>query len=374
MLGIVSELFGHVRQLPDPPFWSLLRTDDREVDEVEAFLLDFWASGNAEQSARSYAFGLLRWYRHLEVAGVCWDRAVRETVRDFVLACRQPSALCSRPLSPRTINHNLAVVSAFYAFHIGQQRGPLLNPVPQRALSRGSYGEVSDAPYRVDRRADFRQRVPQSVPRSVPEQRITELFRVMDHPRDRALLAFYLSSAARPSELLEMRFEDIDPGQQQITVTRKGTRARQALPASSGAFLWLRLYQDALPGDLLTRGNAVWWTRRRPYRPLNYEAARALFRRASMQLGARVRLHDLRHTAAAQMSQDPALTLTDIQRVLGHANLSTTQHYIRQHDVDVLARVAEHLLERDKPQAPSSQPSLRYDHDDLEELMGDAAW
>jgi integrase len=369
---------GHAQHILDPPFWVLNNQDGSAVLEVNEFLLDFWASGNAESSCRSYAFGLLRWYRHLRLTSTAWDRATRETVRDFVLACKHPSTLCSRPLAPRTINHNLAVVSAFYAFHIGQQQGPLINPVPERSQAgreRFAAHHNPEQTIRQDRRADLRQRVPQTLPRSLSEQKITELFRVLDRPRDRALLAFYLSSAARPSELLGIRLEDVDPGTQHITVVRKGTRARQIVPASTGAFLWLRLYQESLPEELTQPGQAVWWTLRRPYRPLNYDAARAVFRRAAVVLGSTVKLHDLRHTAAAQMAQDPSLSLTDVQRILGHANLSTTEQYIRQQDVDVLSRVAEHLRRRENPK-PRPEPVTRtlYDHDDLTELMGDAAW
>ena len=39
-------------------------------------------------------------------------------------------------------------------------------------------------------------------------------------------------------------------------------------------------------------------------------------------------LHALRHTAAYRMAEDPALPLTDVQFVLGHAQLSTTQIYL----------------------------------------------
>ena len=41
---------------------------------------------------------------------------------------------------------------------------------------------------------------------------------------------------------------DVDPGQQLITVIRKGTRALQQVPASPDAFVWLRLYQCGLAG------------------------------------------------------------------------------------------------------------------------------
>lgn len=258
-------VFGRAVSIMDPPFWVVANEDGAAVAEIDAFLLDFWASGNAESSCRSYAFGLLRWYRHLHLTATAWDRAVRETVRDFVLACKQPSSLCPRPLAPRTINHNLAVISAFYTFHIGQQQGPLVNPVPERGRAgheRFAAHHNPETPFRLDRRADLRQRVPQAAPRSLPKQIVTELFRVLDHPRDRVLLAFYLSSAARPSELLGARTEDVDPGNQQITVVRKGTRARQVVPASTGAFPWLRLYQESLPAELTGPGNPVWWTLR----------------------------------------------------------------------------------------------------------------
>ena len=362
-----------VGALVEPPFWAV-GVDGAPMAEVEDFLLDFWACGNAESSCRAYAFGLLRWFRHLQIAQTSWERATRTTVRDFVLACKQPSALSSRTLKPRTINHNLAVVSEFYRFQLGQGRGPVSNPVPQRGESRRNGTRSPEAPFRLDPRADLRQRVPQGQPQSLPESRIAELFRILDHPRDRALLEFYLSSAARPSELLAMTFEDVDPGQQQITVTRKGTRARQALPASPEAFVWLALYQQSLPPELLAPGNPVWWTTRRPLRQLNYDAARAILRRAGSALGKHVKLHDLRHTAAAQMAQDSALSLSDIQRVLGHVHLSTTQHYLRQHDSDVLARVIEHLQRRNEPRPPPSRPPLAYDPADLHELTGDDAW
>ena len=77
-----------------------------------------------------------------------------------------------------------------------------------------------------------------------------ELFARLGSHRDRALVAFWVSTGARASELLGATAADVDPGQQLITVMRKGTRALQQLPASPDAFVWLRLYQaqTARPG------------------------------------------------------------------------------------------------------------------------------
>jgi hypothetical protein len=53
-------------------------------------------------------------------------------------------------------------------------------------------------------------------------------------------------------------------------------------------------------------------------------------------------LHDLRHTAAYRMARDPQLPLTDVQWVLGHAHLSTTQLYLTPMPDEVIAAVLAH--------------------------------
>jgi Phage integrase family len=143
------------------------------------------------------------------------------------------------------------------------------------------------------------------------------------------LRAFYVSTGARASELLSATRGDVDPGRQVIAVVRKGTRAMQELPASTDAFVWLRLDQVETDG-LVPKGKRqpLWWTSRTPLRPLTYHAAHQMFERAAQRAGSSATLHAFRHTAAYRMAEDPALPLTDVQFVLGHALLTTTQIYL----------------------------------------------
>jgi integrase len=139
----------------------------------------------------------------------------------------------------------------------------------------------------------------------------SELFAQLGSHRDRALVAFWVSTGARASELLGVAAGDADPGQQLITVVRKGSRALQQLPAAPDAFVWLRLYQAQLAGLVPAgRDQPLWWTLTRPHRPLSYHAARAMFVRAGAALGANWSIHDLRHTAAYRMARDPGMPLT----------------------------------------------------------------
>lgn len=138
-----------------------------------------------------------------------------------------------------------------------------------------------------------------------------ELFVRLSTDRDRALVAFWVSTGARASELLGVLRSGADPGQQLITVVRKGSRAMQQLPASPDAFVWLRLYQQQTHG-LVPAGpdDPLWWTLRRPFRPLDYHAARAMFVRANSLLGSNWSLHDLRHTVAYRLARDPDMPIT----------------------------------------------------------------
>jgi site-specific recombinase XerC len=157
----------------------------------------------------------------------------------------------------------------------------------------------------------YRPKTARRVPRQIPEEKFGQLFAWLSSHRDRALVAFWVSTGARASELLGVTAADADPGQQLITVIRKGTRALQQLPAVPGC---VRV-AAALPagdGRLVPAGRdqPLWWTLRRPFRALTYDAARAMFTRTSTALEANWSLHDLRHSAAYRMARDPAMPLT----------------------------------------------------------------
>ena len=166
-------------------------------------------------------------------------------------------------------------------------------------------------PFRNERAGLYRPVVPARIPRSVPDEEFNEIFARLGSHRDRALVAFYVSTGARASELLSAAQGGADPGRQVITVVRKGSRATQELPASIDAFVWLRLYQLEMDGIFPKgRRQPLLWTSRRPVRPLTYHAVHRMFECAGAAAGSAATLHALRHTAAYRMAEDPALPLT----------------------------------------------------------------
>jgi integrase len=82
-------------------------------------------------------------------------------------------------------------------------------------------------------------------------------------------------------------------------------------------------------------------------------------------------LHDLRHTAAYRLARDPAVPITDVQWVLGHQSLSTTQLYVTPAAEDVIeSTLAHHRRQAEPKPAQSPEPGLRYRPESLDVLFG----
>jgi integrase len=81
-----------------------------------------------------------------------------------------------------------------------------------------------------------------------------------------------------------------------------------------------------------------------------------MFERVNAAVGTAATLHSLRHTAAYRMAEDPNLPLTDVQVVLGHAQLTTTQIYLTPRKEDVIRRVLAHHAEQTRQAATRSVP------------------
>ncbi|WP_338120151.1 tyrosine-type recombinase/integrase [Streptomyces agglomeratus] len=367
--------------------WFVVDAADREVEPASRYLRDRMLGDASPETCRSYAYDLLRWFRVLwaldvgweqvteaeAVALVGWLRHARNPQRQRRPGGPQPGSVNPKTGKPRlragyapaTIAHNLTVVHGFYSFHMHFGRGPVLNPVPENRARRAALAHRSPLESRVQhRRGRLRPKMTVRQPRAMSDQQWEELFAQMGCARDRALMSCYVSSGARASELLGIELGDIDWTKGQLWVITKGTRARQPVPASPEALAYLATYLDetGLPPD----GVPVWRTRRGEPRPLTYWAARRIIQRAVEKLDSNWTLHDLRHTAATRMARDPDLTLVEVQTILRHAHISTTELYTVVGLDDLVDKLAAHYS---RPLQPTSWPT-QYAADDIEAVFG----
>jgi integrase/recombinase XerC len=281
--------------------------------EIEAFERHLSAERNfAAHTRRAYASDLRQLARFL---GPAADpaRTTAADVRAF-LADRH------RRASAATVGRQLAALRSFFG-HLVRSGARAADP---------SLG--LPAP-----------RAPRRLPRPLPVDDCQLLAESPRHPgsaRDLALVEVLYGAGLRVAELCGLDVRDADLSRGELRVLGKGSRERVVpLPAAARAAL-ARYLAEARRGagrgePLFTalRGRAGAAPRR-----LDPRDARRILRRRARAVGIadRVHPHRLRHSYATHLL-DMGADLREIQELLGHRSLSTTQKYT--------AVSAERLLE-----------------------------
>ena len=142
-----------------------------------------------------------------------------------------------RGYAPATVAHCERVLRGFYDFHLRGRDRADGEPVPA-GPGGGAGGRTRTttrwSPTAASGRGCTGPGLPGGCRAQIPEEKFNELFAALGSHRDRALVAFWVSTGARASELLGATCRDADPGQQLITVIRKGTRRAAAAAGLPG--------------------------------------------------------------------------------------------------------------------------------------------
>jgi site-specific recombinase XerD len=147
-----------------------------------------------------------------------------------------------------------------------------------------------------------------------------------------AYLLVMLHSGLRAGECVDLRLQDLDlPGKRLIIRAGKGQRDRLVY-LSESACQAIHLY---LQGSQRRPGDFVWLQKNG--KPLSTE----LLRKQVAQIGTTVGIdhlfpHRLRHTCATRLL-NAGMDIVQIQKLLGHENLTTTMIYARVQDATVEA-------------------------------------
>jgi site-specific recombinase XerD len=241
-----------------------------------------------------------------------------------------------RGLSATTINRRLAALHHFFEFLAGEAGDEnWANPVVW---------------------LHHKVKPGKPLPRDASEAEITQLFAHISHPRDRAMFRLMLDLGLRAGEASALRVGDLSiefssPPVAQLRVRGKGNKERilWLLPETLAVVeAWLhqrpKVESDAL--FVTQRGQGI-SVRGIEDRLVHYCQA----------AGVRVTPHQLRHTFGRRMIE-AEMPVTSLQKLLGHAQVTTTQVYIAGAGVDVRAdyQAAMERLIAERP-GPSLSPA-----------------
>ncbi|MEL6195799.1 MAG: tyrosine-type recombinase/integrase [Myxococcota bacterium] len=186
--------------------------------------------------------------------------------------------------------------------------------------------------YRIDHSLDHdptaslsAPKLPKPLPRALDPDAVFALLRPLPEEslrqqRDRVALLMLYAMGLRLAEVVSALDAQVDLDDAQIRVTGKGTKER-IVPIPGRAIDAFREYRAA-------RGASVFFLRGRDREsPLSSRTvSRGVERIAKSTLGRHVTPHQLRHSFATHLLVGGA-NLREIQTLLGHQSLSTTQRY-----------------------------------------------
>ena len=302
------------RQGRPPATTAALSEEDAAA--IEAFLEMAAAErGLARNSIDAYRRDLACFAAHLAPSRAALAEAESESIRGFMAAQRRSG------VAARTASRRLSCLRQFYRFMLtdGRRDDDPTAPVDSPALPRTLPGVLSE---------DEVERLLAAVcPRD--ETAAASSKREADGLRLRAMIELLYGSGLRVSELVSLPLHAVSAETRTLLVRGKGDKERLVplgAPARRALDAYLamrdRHLTDGAPSRWLfpSRGVSGHLTRHRLAQML-----KALAREAGIEPG-RVSPHALRHAFASHLLANGA-DLRAVQKMLGHADIATTEIY-----------------------------------------------
>jgi integrase/recombinase XerD len=149
--------------------------------------------------------------------------------------------------------------------------------------------------------------------------------------RDRAIIEVLYSTGARISEVENLKMDDLDLDSNEVIVTGKG-RKQRFVYLNGSAVHWIKNYLDARKRlinsnkDRHITGRYVFLNKYG--RRLSSRSMRSIVKKYASRahINKNITPHSIRHSFATHLLQEGA-GIREIQELLGHENISTTQIY-----------------------------------------------
>lgn len=310
--------------------WQLFHAK-RPIPEANRFLAAVATRGLSRATVRAYGFDLVVLYRWLERNGQSLRALSGELLLAYVAAQQHLGA------QPSSINRRLTTARLLYRFCTGREleqgRGAI-SPAPHYR-GRGRDRALGLHPLPQRRQLALRVKVPRCIVEPLSGTEVRRFLRSLRRYRDLAIVHLMLLCGLRSAEVLQLQIGDVLVEDGQLRVRGKGQRER-VLPLPD---LVARSVADYVrwerPAACQTRLLFVVLQGRRRGRPMTLPGLRSLFRQRRRDHAiARANPHRFRHTFGADMARS-GVRLPILQRMMGHADSSTTLHYIHLSMADI---------------------------------------
>lgn len=228
-----------------------------------------------------------------------WREITLRDIDAFVAQQRQVG------LSDATVKRRVAALKVFFDF-LAEETGDLSWPNPVRFKRHAG-------------------KQPRRLPRDLKDDAVAQVWAVIDSPRDRAWFALLWRGGLRAGEVVGIQLDDVlaaptDTQPARLRVLGKGQKERMVLLSADAyavlqAWLEVRPVSDSTHIFLNERGQ-----------PLTVSGLEWLLRQYGQRASVALTPHQLRHTFARQVTE-AGMPLASLSKLLGHAQITTTQVY-----------------------------------------------
>ena len=259
--------------------------------------------GLSENSIFSYRYDLNKFRSYLEKQQIDFLEVQTKDIMKFLMEEK------NRKISSKTLAREVVAIRQFYKY-LRDEKQVDYNPTDKIGTPE----------------------VMRAIPDHLTIQEVDELFLAIDEDniyelRDKCIFELLYSAGLRISEACNLRMTDIDMDSGMITVEGKGGRER-LVPFGEKSLKILRLYLEKSRPEILKarsceylfvskKGSYI--NRKSVWRLLNIYIKRT-------SINKKVTPHTLRHSFATHLLENHA-NLREVQELLGHIDISTTQIY-----------------------------------------------
>jgi len=234
-----------------------------------------------------------------------WENVDRALILDYLVTLRE------RSYAPATMARKVAAIKSFFNFLVAEGT---LKKNPTEGVSGPKVGKALPKAISIE---DVEKLLEQPDKLATPEAK-----------RDKAMLELLYATGMRVSEMVSLNVRDVNLRNGFVRCFGKGSKER-LIPIHSKAIKAVKTYvDDARPQILSTQDETALFLNRRGQRLtrqgfwliLKGHAGRA-------KIEAEITPHVLRHSIATHLLHSGKMNLRELQELLGHANISTTQIY-----------------------------------------------
>jgi len=281
-----------------------------------------------ERSVRDF----IEWLaKETEIEGI--NEALPQHLHQYQMAlCQRPAKEGGGILSVSTQAKRLAAIKTWFEWMAGEQL-LAFNPASALQMPKVPRGLSRDVLTQEEARL-LLEATPIEEPRDV---------------RDRAMLEVLYGSGIRREETLALTIYDADLATGSLRIELGKGRQTRIVPLTQSAIAALKLYLDEVrPQWASEAGGTVLFVSSRSGRALSDNDLLRIVRKAASRAGIKKRVtpHTLRHSCATHLLQEDA-DIRQIQKLLGHRKLSTTEIYTRV-EIGDLAKVIARCHSREK--------------------------